>query len=47
MEKTWEIREAELRDAIAKEVDALRLPTRNLQYNGGVLDAVKIIRGTK
>lgn len=47
MEKTWEIREFELRQEIAARLDAERLPINSIHWNQAMVHAAKIIRGER
>jgi len=47
MEKTWEIREFELREAIAARLDQERLPVNPQAWNQAMVFAIKIVRGER
>ena len=44
MEKTWEIREFELRQEIAARLDAERLPVNSVAWNQAMVHAAMIVR---
>jgi hypothetical protein len=47
MEKTWEIREKELREKIAARLEAECLPINPMAWNQAMSYAIKIVRGQR